>query len=90
MPTNSNAVFAPAFTQLIRCPHTKSALTQAEDSLISELNAKISSGNLVNQIGQAVSEKLESGFVNEDQSLILPVRGGIIILIADQAIPLKQ
>ncbi|MFK7768343.1 MAG: Trm112 family protein [Mariniblastus sp.] len=76
--------------QLIRCPQTKSPLTQADDGLISDLNKKISSGDLVNQIGQSVAEPLESGFLNEDQSLILPVRGGIVILIADQAIPMNQ
>ena len=54
------------------------------------MNQQIEAGSLVNRIGQTVNEKLDGGFVNEGQTLLLPVRDGIVILIADQAIGLSE
>ena len=82
--------FDPDLIALIRCPVTKSPLTAASASLIEQLNLQIDAGSLVNRIGQTIDAKLDSGFVNEDRSLLLPVRGGIVILIADQAIELSE
>lgn len=76
------------FLKILRCPVTKSGLTIAEDSLIKKLNDSIEAGTLVNVAGQAVSESVESGLVNEDQSLFLPIRKGIAIMVQDQAIQL--
>jgi uncharacterized protein YbaR (Trm112 family) len=80
--------FDAELIQMIRCPVTKSELTLAPDSVIEDLNRQIESGTAVNRIGQTIVEKLDGGFVNTDRSLLLPVRGGIVILIADQSIPL--
>lgn len=77
-------------SQMIRCPVTKSDLVPAEDELTQKLNQLIATGELVNRIGQKVDVPIEAGFVNEDQSLLLPQRGRIVILISDQAIPLDQ
>ena len=73
---------------MIRCPLTKSPLRLATDEMVEQLNAQIDKGSLLNQVGQTVTAKIDSGFVNEDSTLLLPVRGGIVILITDQAIPL--
>lgn len=73
---------------VIRCPVTKSPLHEANLELIENLNQQIETGSLVNRIGQTVSAKLDSGFVNADQSLLLPVRGGIVVLLSDEAIVL--
>jgi uncharacterized protein YbaR (Trm112 family) len=81
--------FDPDLIAIIRCPVTKSPLSAAPKSLIEQLNQQIEAGILVNRIGQTVNIKLDGGFINEDQSLLLPVRGGIVILIADQAIGLN-
>jgi uncharacterized protein YbaR (Trm112 family) len=75
---------------MIRCPVTKSDLSSASESMVAKVNELIKNRTLVNQVGQTVESEIESGFVNEDQSLLLPVRGGIVILISDQAIPMNQ
>lgn len=85
-----NLEFSSDLVQLIRCPVTKSDLSVASEQIIVELNKQIENRKLLNQLGQVVEVPIESGFVNHDQSLLLPVRGGIVILIADQAIPLGQ
>jgi uncharacterized protein YbaR (Trm112 family) len=81
--------FDPELIHMIRCPITKSSLAPASPSLIEDMNRRIADGTLVNRMGQAVTDKLDGGFVNSDESWLLPVRGGIVVLIADQAIQLK-
>ncbi len=76
--------------EMIRCPVTKSDLTKAMPELLATVNEAIAQGLVVNQVGQLVEVKVESGYVNEDASLLLPIRGGIVILISDDAIPLDQ
>jgi len=80
--------FDPALIEMIRCPLTKSRLHPATNEIVDQLNSRIEIGEVQNQIGQTVHEKIDDGFVNENSTLLLPVRGGIIILVTDQAIPL--
>jgi len=90
MSDNSHTDFSSSLVQMIRCPVTKSDLTVANEQIVSDLNQQIGDRKLLNQLGQVVEEPLESGFINQNGSLLLPVRGGIVILIADQAIPDQQ
>ena len=83
---NTTQRFEPDLIQMLRCPVTNSPLTEAATATIESLNRQIESGDAVNQSGEAVTGKLECGFINENRSLIFPVRRGIVILIADQAI----
>ena len=78
------------FSKIIRCPVTKSPLETADPALITSLNQQILEKKLVNRIGQTVATPLEGGYINESQTLLLPIRGGIVILIEDQAIDLPQ
>lgn len=80
----------PEFSKIIRCPVTKSTLKTADPSLIQSLNEQIFKKNLVNRIGQTIATTLEGGYINENQTLLLPIRGGIVILIEDQAIDLAE
>ena len=90
MSDNSHPVFSASLVQMIRCPVTKSDLTVASEQAVSDLNERIGNRTLLNQIGQVIEEPIESGFINQDGSLLLPVRGGIVILVVDQAIPIGQ
>jgi uncharacterized protein YbaR (Trm112 family) len=80
----------PDILTMIRCPVTHSDLVFADQKTVAELNEKISKRELVNRLGQTVAEKFDSGLVNQDASLLLPIRNGIVVLIADQAIPLSK
>ncbi len=79
----------PILLNMIRCPVTHSDLEFVDQETLVKLNEQISRGELVNRLGQTVEGKLESGLVNADASLLLPIRGGIVVLIADQAIALS-
>ncbi|MDB2687595.1 hypothetical protein N9Y42_10325 [Mariniblastus sp.] len=58
--------------------------------MVAALNKQIEAGTLTNRLGQTVEQPLESGLVNEDESLLYAVRGEIMVLVADQAIELQQ
>ena len=74
--------------KILRCPVSHSCLEYASEKLVKELNQSIASGKLFNRAGQKVEEHLETGLVNEEGSLFLPIRNGIAIMVSDQAIPL--
>jgi uncharacterized protein YbaR (Trm112 family) len=78
----------PDLLKVIRCPVTHSELTFADPELVDSLNQKITERTLVNRIGQTVDQSLDGGLVNADRSLLLPIRGEILVLVVDQAIPL--
>jgi uncharacterized protein YbaR (Trm112 family) len=76
--------------QMLRCPVTGAKLGTAPTSVIENLNRQIENGAVKNREGERVAARVENGFINEDQSLIFPVRGGIIILIVDEAIAVAE
>ncbi len=78
------------FSKIIRCPVTKSSLKTADSALITSLNQQIFEKKLANRIGQTIAVPLEGGYINESQSLLLPIRGGIVILVEDEAIDLTE
>jgi uncharacterized protein YbaR (Trm112 family) len=74
--------------KIVRCPITQSALTFADDATVKRLNDAISAGTQLNRVGQTVEAPIDGGLVNEDQSFLIPIRGEIAIMVADQAIQL--
>lgn len=78
------------FSKIIRCPVTKSSLKTADSALITSLNQQIFEKKLANRIGQTIAVPLEGGYINESQTLLLPIRGGIVILVEDEAIDLTE
>ncbi len=75
---------------LIRCPITLSDLSVADSGLLLEINQRIEQREAVNRLGQIIDSPIDAGLVNADRSWLLPVRGKIVVLVADQAIPLKS
>ena len=80
----------PDILAMIRCPVTHSELAIANQETVDVLNEKVSKRELIDQIGRTVTEKIDSGLINRDSSLLLPIRKNIIVLISDHAIPLKK
>ena len=80
----------PAVLAFMRCPVTHSELTTAPDSLIERANGLIESSQLTDRLGQSVPVPIEAGCLNADQSLLIPVRGGIVVMLEDRLIPMAQ
>lgn len=71
---------------ILRCPETRQTLVVADDSLIHTLNQQIAAGQLRSRSGTVVQEKLDGGLVRADREVLYPIRGGLPILLIDEAI----
>ncbi len=80
----------PDFLKLVRCPVTHGRLQSLPDTVRLEINGKIQAGEVFNRIGQKVEWELEAVLINQDHSLFIPIRDGIVSLIADELIPADQ
>jgi uncharacterized protein YbaR (Trm112 family) len=80
----------PAVLPMLRCPVMQSELTVAESGLVAKANALIAADKLVDRLGQPVPGPLDGALINADQSLLLPTRGGIVVMLEDRLIPMAQ
>lgn len=76
--------------EVIRCPVTGSKLDLADHSWLETVNQAIKNGTLYNRGGQKVEAEIDEGLINQDRSLLLPIRQGILVMVSDEAIELSQ
>lgn len=84
------SVLTPQALELIRCPVTRSRLTPGDEALLQALNQRITDGQLVNRIGQAVTDPVEAVMVNADGDVACAVRQGIVQLIGDETLVIPE
>lgn len=77
---------SPDLLTMIRCPVTESNLSEIDSARVDQVNQLIEQKKLINRLGQIVEQKIDSGLINQEGNLLMPVRGGIVTLIADEAI----
>lgn len=73
---------------LLRCPETRQRLMVASAELIAELEALRIAESLRDRAGNPVAESFEGGLLRADGALFFPIRDGIPVLIAAEAIEL--
>ncbi len=76
--------------KMLVCPETRTPLTWAEDSLIEQINTRITSGTLRNRNQQPITQKIDGGVVREDQQYLYPIRDHIPIMLVEESIPLNE
>lgn len=84
--TTTGQPFNPALLKLLQCPLTHTAVQVAEPLLVDQINARIKRGGVVSQNGEPVEELFDALLQNEGKTWLIPVRGGIITLVADQLV----
>ena len=72
--------------EILACPETKEPVALAEESLVARVNAGIEAGVVTSRDGQKVDRPVEAGLLRQDGKVLYPVRGGIPIMLIDEAI----
>ena len=81
---------SPDLLEILRCPDDRTKLEVADDALITKLNEAIAAGTLKNKAGEAISEKLDSGLVREDKTILYAIRDDIPVMLDEEGIPLAE
>jgi uncharacterized protein YbaR (Trm112 family) len=74
----------------LRCPVTLSPLQYASAAMLAGINRAIALGEVQTRESQTVSEPLEDALVNSDETLLFPLRGGVICLLAAEAVEIAE
>ena len=78
--------------ELLRCPQSGQALVVAEPAMLARLNERISrrppGPGVCNLAGVPVEHTLTEALLRVDRLLLYPIRDGIPVLLADEAISL--
>ncbi|MBA2252530.1 MAG: hypothetical protein H0W13_07480 [Nitrospirales bacterium] len=74
---------------ILCCPETKQDVSMAADTLIRQLNERITKGALKNKAGQTVIEKLDGGLLRADKKILYPIREDIPVMLIEEGIPLE-
>jgi uncharacterized protein len=72
--------------EILRCPVSREPVTVAPKDRLRELNAAIEAGKLQHADGRKVESPLEAALITADGARIYPVRDGIPMMLADEAI----
>ncbi len=77
---------------ILCCPETRMSLSEAAAECIALLNNAIKAGTLKNVAGEVITEPLTEALTTPNGSRVYPVREGIPVLLADEAIllPLEK
>lgn len=76
--------------EILACPETKEPVALADAELIARVNAAIAAGTLESRDGQKVEKALDGGLLRQDGKVLYPVRGGIPIMLVDEAILIEN
>ena len=87
---NKSPMIHPQLLSILRCPTTQSQLQIADKAVIESVNAAIATGKMQSRVMETLTRPLDSGLVNADGSLLMPVYENIPDMNPDDVIALDQ
>ena len=78
----------PGLLNILCCPETHQAVTEADAALVLKLNERVAAGSLKNRGGKVLTEKLDGALLRSDRTMAYPIRNRIPIMLIEEAIPL--
>ena len=78
----------PELLEILVCPETKQTLKVADADVLDRVNQAVEGGDLLNQGGDRVKDRIEEGLVREDGKVLYPVKDDIPVMLLDEAIRL--
>ena len=80
----------PQLLSILRCPATQSQLQIADQTVIDRINEAIAAGKMQSRVMETLTRPLDSGLVNADGSLLMPVYENIPDMNPDDVIALEK
>ncbi len=74
--------------RMLRCIVTGKPLRLADPALVNFINESIDRGEARDRLDQRITTPIDSGLVCDEGELLYPVRGGIVCMVADEAVVL--
>jgi len=87
---NKTKMIHPQLLSILRCPMTQSQLQIADEAVIESVNAAIATGKMQSRVMETLTRPLDSGLVNADGSLLMPVYENIPDMNPEDVIDLEQ
>ncbi|MFP8870420.1 MAG: hypothetical protein VCB43_02640 [Myxococcota bacterium] len=75
---------------ILVCPETKQRVSAAGDETISQINARVSSGELRNRGGESIAAPISEGLIREDGKIVYIVDDGIPVMLIEESIELSS
>jgi len=72
--------------KMLRCPRSHQAVQMAPESLVIKLNSAIERGELRDVDDQKITHPIEGAVMVPHAKQVYPIRGGIVSMVADEAI----
>jgi uncharacterized protein len=72
--------------EILRCPVSREPVALAPKDRLREINAEIAAGRLSHADGRTVEAPLDAALLTADDARIYPVRDGIPVMLAEEAI----
>ena len=77
---------SPELLEILCCPESHQPLRELSDAEVEQVNSRIKAKELKSIAGEIVVEKVDSGLLREDSSVLYPIRSGIPVLLTEEGI----
>ncbi len=73
---------------LLCCPATHQPLAIAPAAVLAQIEAARVAGTLCDVSGKTITDPIDGALIRTDGALAFPIRGGIPVMLIDEALPL--